>query len=113
MQPTQGGPNRTDTPCPAGAGLRPGLVLLAAGAPGRRSGLLLGPTAHARAAATVGVGRLAADEGAGQVGVEDQPPLLEREVLGLLADVGARVIHQDVEPAEATLGLGQHGAAGL
>src|SRR5690349_2814411 len=56
MQPTQGGPNRTDTPCPAGAGLRPGLVLLAPGAPGRRSGLLLGPTAHAPAAATVVVG---------------------------------------------------------
>jgi hypothetical protein len=39
---------------PAGAGLRPGLVLLAQGASGRRPGAPLGPTAYPRAASTVG-----------------------------------------------------------
>src|SRR3954462_6877038 len=43
-------------PGPADAGLRPGLVLLATGPPSRRPGLPLGPAAHPRAAATVGVG---------------------------------------------------------
>src|SRR3712207_7105977 len=33
----------------------PGLVLLATGAPGCRPGVPLGPTAHARAASTVGL----------------------------------------------------------
>ena len=46
------------------------------------------------------IGRLAADEGAGEVGLEDHVPLLERVLLRLLADVGAGVVDQDVEPAE-------------
>src|SRR5690349_22108242 len=88
MQPTQGGPNRTDTPCPAGAGVRPGLVLLAAGAPGRRSGLPLGPMAHARAAATVGLLSLSAPgDSAWKYSVVDPSGLVLRLLRGLTVNL--------------------------
>ena len=45
------------------------------------------------------VGRARAQERAGEVGVEHVVPLGQRVVLRLLADVGARVVHEDVEPA--------------
>jgi hypothetical protein len=57
------------------------------------------------------IGRLAGDERAGEVGVQHLVPLVERVVLRRLADVDARVVHQDVEPAEALGRLAHHRAA--
>ncbi len=47
------------------------------------------------------IGRLRAHEGAGEVGVDDLVPFVQAVFLGLLSDVGAGVVDQDVEPAEA------------
>jgi hypothetical protein len=47
----------------------------------------------------LGIGRLRDDEGAGEVGVDDGAPVRERVVLRALADVGAGVVDEDVEPA--------------
>jgi len=61
--------------------IEPTLMILP---PGRLHGLEGGP---------------GAEERAGEVRVEDLVPLGERVVLGLLADVGPRVVHEDVETA--------------
>ena len=49
----------------------------------------------------VRIGRLAAEEGAGEVGVQHLVPFREGVVLRRLADVDAGVVDQDVEPAAA------------
>jgi hypothetical protein len=60
-----------------------------------------------------GVGRMRADEGAGEVGLEDQPPLVERVGLRRLAHVDPGIVDQDVEPAEALDGTRHQGPAVL
>ena len=47
-----------------------------------------------------GIDRLGAEEGAGEIAVDDRMPLGERVVLGLLADVDAGIVDQDVDAAE-------------
>ena len=49
-------------------------------------------------------GRLAADEGAGEVDVDHRVPFLQREVLRRLADVGAGVVDENVDAAEVLEG---------
>ena len=50
---------------------------------------------------------LRGDEGAGEVGVEDQAPLLDAVVLRRLAHVGAGVVHEDVQAPEGVEGAGK------
>jgi hypothetical protein len=57
----------------------------------------------------VGQHGLAAQEGAGEVHIEDAAPLLFVQVLNQLRRGDARVIHQDVDPAEVRHGLAHHG----
>src|SRR6266446_2874132 len=59
--------------------------------------------------AHVGQDGLAAQEGAGEVHVEDAAPLLFVQVLHQLRRGDARVVHQDVDPAEVGHGLAHQG----
>ncbi len=58
-----------------------------------------------------GISRLGGQERAGQVGVDDGVPVLERVFLRALADVGPGVVDEDVEPAQSRGGLRRHPAA--
>jgi hypothetical protein len=57
----------------------------------------------------VGQDRLTTQEGAREVHVEDAAPLLFVQVLNQLRRGDARVVHQDVDPAEVRHGLAHHG----
>jgi hypothetical protein len=59
----------------------------------------------------VRVGGLRGEEGAGEVGVEDQSPLLDAVVLGRLADVGSGVVDEYVQTPEPLGRSLHHGAA--
>ena len=61
----------------------------------------------------LGVGGMAAQEGAGEVAVHHRVPFGERVLLGLLADAHAGIVDQDVEAAMRLHGVGDQGAAGV
>src|SRR5262249_54655630 len=52
--------------------------------------------------------RPGAQEGRGQIGVEDETPLVEGQVVDRLSDVGARVVDEDVQASEPLHGGLRH-----